>query len=93
MKTAREKPACTLPAFPGRPKEWASVSIWSQTPINRSSSSRSDLSPRDAERLAVIQEGIREIQNRRDLDPAAKERGIRALKKAKARLLARQSRF
>lgn len=45
-----------------------------------------DLSPQDIERLAVIQGAIREIQSRSDLSPAAKERGVRALEKARARL-------
>ena len=39
-----------------------------------------------AERLAVIRDAIQEIQSRSDLGEAAKQRGIRALKKAEARV-------
>lgn len=39
-----------------------------------------------AERLEVIRGAIQEIQSRPDLGQAAKERGIRALKKAEARI-------
>lgn len=46
----------------------------------------SALSRKAAERLAVIQGAIREIQSRPDLSPEAKERGVRALEKARARL-------
>jgi len=45
------------------------------------------LSTRQRERLAVIRRAIQEIANRPDLSPAAKERGIRALKRAEARAL------
>jgi len=45
------------------------------------------LTEKQMERLAVIRAAIEEIANRPDLRPAARERGVRALKKAEARLL------
>lgn len=39
------------------------------------------------ERLALIEGAIREIQSRRELSPEAKDRGIRALERARARAL------
>lgn len=40
-----------------------------------------------SERLTLIEGAIREIANRRELSPEAKERGIRALERARERAL------
>lgn len=45
------------------------------------------LTSSEQERLSVIRGAIEEIANRPDLCEAAKERGVRALRRAEARLL------
>lgn len=50
------------------------------------------LSSKDMERLSVIRGAMEEIANRPDLKEAAKQRGLRALKKAEARVLSQMER-